>query len=152
MNEFDVAAGGQTLATLAMSITQIPTIGLAAAHDLQITTPFYPDMTDETRAWSKRLMARDGGHLPNMIRCGAYSATLHYLKAGTTAGPAVMAKLHSLPVDDFEMKNVHIRQDGQVMRPMYLVRVKQPSESKFDYDYYDVEATVSAEQAWRPLE
>jgi branched-chain amino acid transport system substrate-binding protein len=155
MNEFDVAAGGQTLAALAMSITQIHTLGLAASHDLQITTPFYHDMTDETRAWSKRLMARDGGHLPNMIQSGAYSATLQYLKAvaaaGTTAGPAVMAKLHVLPVDDFEMKDVHIRQDGQVMRPMYLVRVKKPSESKFDYDYYDVEATVPAEQAWRPL-
>ena len=49
------------------------------------------------------------------------------------------------------MKNVPIRVDGQVMRPMFLATVKKPAESKAPYDYYTINATVAAENAWRPL-
>jgi branched-chain amino acid transport system substrate-binding protein len=79
----------------------------------------------------------------------------HYLKAikeaGTDAGPAVMAKMRATPINDFEMKNVTIREDGQAMRPNYAVTVKSPAESKGKFDYYKVGATIPPEQAYRPL-
>jgi branched-chain amino acid transport system substrate-binding protein len=48
------------------------------------------------------------------------------------------------------MKNIKIRADGQVMRPLYAARIKAPNESKYPYDYYEVTATVAPEDAWRP--
>ena len=78
----------------------------------------------------------------------------HYLKAvaaaGTDEGEAVMAKMRELPVNDFEMKNVAIRADGQVMRQLYAARIKTPAESKYPYDYYEIVSTVAATDAWRP--
>ena len=61
-----------------------------------------------------------------------------------------MAKMRELPVNDFEMKNVKIRADGQIMRPLYAARIKAPAESKYPYDYYEILATVAAADAWRP--
>ncbi|MFX7824913.1 ABC transporter substrate-binding protein, partial [Acinetobacter baumannii] len=70
--------------------------------------------------------------------------------AGSTDGPAVVAKMRELPINDFSMKDVRIREDGQVMRPMYLAEVKAKEASKYPYDYYTIKSTIPAEQAWRP--
>jgi branched-chain amino acid transport system substrate-binding protein len=35
---------------------------------------------------------------------------------------------------------------------MYLFRVKSPEESTGPWDYYELVATIPAEQAFRPLE
>ncbi|MFX8949790.1 ABC transporter substrate-binding protein, partial [Acinetobacter baumannii] len=83
-------------------------MGLDVAQGLQITDPFYWDMNDETRAWAKRFMERNKGVVPTYIMAGNYSAALHYLKAveaaGTDDGPAVVAKMKAMPVNDFSMK------------------------------------------------
>lgn len=47
-------------------------------------------------------------------------------------------------------KDVKIRGDGQVMRPMYAVTVKAPDQVKQPYDYYTVTATIPADDVWRP--
>jgi len=44
-----------------------------------------------------------------------------------------------------------VREDGRVMRPYYLLQVKKPSESRYPFDYLKLLATVSAEEAARPL-
>jgi branched-chain amino acid transport system substrate-binding protein len=44
-----------------------------------------------------------------------------------------------------------VREDGRVMRDLYLFQVKQPNESKYKYDYYKLLATIPAQQAFRPL-
>jgi branched-chain amino acid transport system substrate-binding protein len=49
-------------------------------------------------------------------------------------------------------KNGKIREDGRMMREMYLFEVKKPSESKYPWDYFKpFKATIPAEQAFRPL-
>lgn len=100
-------------------------------------------------------MARHKGVAPNYLQAGAYSATLHYLKAvaaaGTDDGPAVVAKMKATRVNDFQMKNVAIREDGQVMRPGYVVQIKAPADSRSPYDYYKVGSEIAAAQLWRPL-
>ena len=89
-----------------------------------------------------------------MIHAGTYGAALHYLKAvdaaGTTDATAVVAKMKEIPIDDFYTKG-SVREDGRVMRPYYLLRVKTPTESKYPFDYMNVLATVPAEEAARPL-
>lgn len=152
--EFGIIEGGQKIAGLAVNIQAIHALGLQSAQGLQMVTPFYHDMNDETRAWTKRYMERPDTQVPTLIEAGMYSAVYHYLQAvkaaGTTAGDVVMKKVREIPVNDFEMKDVMIRADGTPMRPMYLVRVKAPSESKEAFDYFTIEETIPPEQAWRP--
>jgi len=115
----------------------------------------YWDRTDETRAWAKRFMERNNGVAPTYIMASAYSAATHYLKAvqaaGTDEGGAVMAKMKATPINDFSMKNVRIREDGQTMRPVYSAIVKTPAESKGKYDYYTIKGEIPGEQVFRPL-
>ena len=153
--EFGIVAGGQAIGVLGITENVIIGLGLELTQGMQHSVPTYHDLTDETRAFAKRYGEAFNGKLPNFIQMSNYSAALHYLKAvqaaGTDAGEAVQAKMKELPVNDFHMKNVPIRRDGQVMRPMYLATVKKPSESKDKYDLYKIGATVAAEDAWRPM-
>jgi branched-chain amino acid transport system substrate-binding protein len=152
--EFGITARGQKIAPLGLFLNQTHGIGLQSLQDVRLTTPFYWDRTDETRAFAKRYQAAFNGRIPNEAQASTYSAVSHYLKAvaaaGTDEGDAVMRQVKALPINDFEMKNIKIRADGQVMRPLYAARIKAPGESKYPYDYYEVTATVAPEDAWRP--
>jgi branched-chain amino acid transport system substrate-binding protein len=153
--EFGLVQSGQTLASLVIYINDIEGLGLDVAQGLTLTTSFYWDMNDETRAWAKRFMERSGGFIPNLITAGTYASVLHYLKAveaaGTDEGKAVAAKMRELPVNDFYNKNVEIRPDGRVMHRNFLMKVKSPSESKYRGDYYKVMAEMSGAESYRPL-
>jgi branched-chain amino acid transport system substrate-binding protein len=46
----------------------------------------------------------------------------------------------------------YIRADGRNMHDMYLFEVKKPSESKGPWDYYNLIATIPAEEAFRPMD
>ena len=130
-------------------------ITLNAAQGLLLANPFYWNLNDETRAWSKRFEEKIG-HPPDWDPAMAYSAVLHYLKAvkaaGTRDADAVAAKMREIPVNDFATKNGKVRVDGRVMRDLYLLQVKKPVESKSKWDIYNVVATVPGEQAFRPLD
>ena len=153
-SEFGIVAGGQRLAGLLVFVTDIDALGLKTAQGLVITTATYWDLDEETRAWNRRFQERHGKPA-TYIQAGDYSATLHYLKAvqaaGTDEARAVAAKIKALPVKDFMSADFKVREDGRVMRDMYLVQVKTPAESKGRWDYYKVLATIPAEEAYRPL-
>ncbi|MGE0749964.1 MAG: ABC transporter substrate-binding protein [Variibacter sp.] len=153
--EFGIPQGGQKLAGLLVLIPDIEALGLKAAQGLVVTESFYWDINDKTRAWSKRFQAAMNGKYPTMTHAGAYSATLHYLKAVEAAGSKdpdkVAAKMRELPVNDFYNDNVAIRPDGRVLVTMYLAQVKSPAESKHDHDFYKILGTISGKDAFRPL-
>lgn len=153
-SEFGIMQGGQKLATLLMFISDVHAMGLKNAAGLVFSTAFYWNANQEARAWSERFMQKFN-RAPTMAQAGVYGAVLHYLKAlaatDETSGRALVKKMKEMPVNDFMGKNVHIREDGRVMRDMYLVRVKSPAESKEPWDYYDILATVPANEAFRPL-
>ena len=153
--EYRVTKDGQILSVFGMTINTVVAMGLETAQGLQITETFYWDRNDETRAWSKRFMARNKGVLPSQHMAGAYSAVTHYLKAisaaGTDEGTAVVAKMKATRVNDFQMKDIPIREDGQVMRPTYSIKVKTPAESKNKDDLYKIVGELPADQVWRPL-
>jgi hypothetical protein len=52
--------------------------------------------------------------------------------AGTDEAKAVMAKMKEVPINDFMTRNGRIREDGQVIRDMFLMQAKSPDESKGD--------------------
>ena len=144
----------QSLAGLLMFITDVHSLGLRATQGMYLTTGFYWDMNDETRAWSKRF-DWDNRHKPTMVQAGDYSATYHYLKAVKAAGTddtkAVMAKMKATPINDFFAKNGKIRVDGRMVHDMYLAQVKKPEESKYAWDYYHIRQVIPADQAFMPL-
>src|SRR5476651_490535 len=152
--EFGLVKGGQRVAALLVFESDVQSLGLQTAQGLVTTTAFYWDMNDETRAWTKRFRAKKD-KLPNHTTAGVYSATTHYLKAvqaaGTDEPKAVMAKMHEIPVNDMMTKNATLREDGRLMRDMYLAQVKSPAESKGKDDIYKILATVPGEKAFRPL-
>jgi branched-chain amino acid transport system substrate-binding protein len=152
--EFGLVKGGQRVAALLIFESDVQSLGLPIAQGLVLTTAFYWDQNDETRAWTKRFRAKRD-KLPNLTTAGVYSATMHYLKAvqaaGTDEPKAVMAKMHELPINDMMTKNGKLREDGRVMRDMYLAQVKSPAESKGKDDIYKILAAVPADKAWRPL-
>jgi branched-chain amino acid transport system substrate-binding protein len=71
--------------------------------------------------------------------------------AGTDEAKAVMAKMKELPINDFMTKNGQVREDGRVIRDMYLMQAKTPEESKSDWDLVKMVATVPGNEAFRPL-
>jgi branched-chain amino acid transport system substrate-binding protein len=147
----------QKLVGLIFGITNIPGLGLKATAGIQSVAPFYWDMTPATRDWSKRFQERHPGKMmPNDMHAGVYAGVLHYLKAvdkagGPNDGKAVVAAMKALPTDDPLFGKGSIREDGRKLHPMYLFEVKTPTESKADWDYFKIAATIGADKAFRPL-
>lgn len=152
--EFGIQQGGQRLGGLLIYINDVESLGLKAAQGLVLTTSFYWDLNDETRAWTKRFLKRTGGQRPpNMLQAGLYSGIHHYLTAikaaGTDEAKAVSMKMRELPINDFYNKNVVLRRDGRAMHDMYLAQVKSPEESKHPFDNYKILSTIKGDSAWR---
>jgi branched-chain amino acid transport system substrate-binding protein len=145
----------QKLVGLLVFIADIHSLGLPSAQGLILSSAFYWDLNDETRAWSTRFIAKTQ-KVPTMIHAGTYGAVMHYLKAiqsaNTVDGPAVASKMRELPVNDFMTKNGKVREDGRLVRDMYLFRVKAPQESKYKFDYYQYLATIPGDEAFKPQE
>ena len=152
--EFGIIQGGQRLAGLLVFVTDVHNLGLETAQGLLMTSAYYWDQNDETRAFGKRFF-RKMKRMPTMVQAGVYGAVTHYLKAVKAAGgddaAAVMAKMRDMPIDDFMTHDGKLRIDGRVMRDMYLFEVKSPSESRYPWDYLKLVQTIPADEAFRPL-
>jgi len=150
--EFGIVSGGQKLAGLLLTISEVHGLGLQAAQGLVLTEGFYWDQNDKTREFSQRFIKRTG-HMPSMIHAGTYSATLQYLKAVKAAGTkdpdTVAKKLKELPVDDvFAQGGGKVLGNGRMVHDLYLFEVKKPSESKKPWDYYKQIAVVPGDKAF----
>src|SRR6201992_4067349 len=150
-SEFGIVSGGQKLAGLLMTLSEVNGLGLQAAQGLVLTESFYWDRDDKSRAFAARFMQRTG-RMPNMIQAGTYSATLQYLKAVKAAGSkesdAVVKKLKELPVDDVFAQGGKVLENGRMVHDLYLFEVKKPSESKKPWDYYKQLAVVPGDKAF----
>ena len=153
-SEFGIAAGGQRLVAMSLFISDVHSLGLRMAQGLQLVDQFYWDRNDETRAWSKRFFERQGS-MPTAIQADAYNAVSHFLKAAAISDPedgvAVVRTMKSLPVNTPLIKNAVIREDGRLVRDIYLLQVKSPGESTGPWDYEKIERTVPGDQVVRPL-
>jgi len=151
--EFGIFRGGQQMAGLLALITDVHALGLKAAQGLVLTTSFYWDMDDKTRAWSKRFFAKMN-RMPTMWQAGVYSSIVNYLNAikatGTDDPLKVAAKMREAPIEDFFSRNGHLRADNLMVHDLILVQVKTPEESKYPWDYYKILAHIPGEQAFGP--
>lgn len=139
------------MAGLLVFVNDIHALGLGVTQGMYLTDGWYWDQNDETRAWTKRFMARNK-KAPSMVHAADYSATTFYLNAvkaaGTDDGDKVMAKMKSTKVNDFFAKNGVVRPDGRMVHDMFLMQVKSPSESKGEWDYYKQVSVIPGEQAF----
>ncbi|MBR7888411.1 ABC transporter substrate-binding protein [Marinomonas sp. A79] len=124
------------------------------AQGMRLTTGFYWDMDEQTRAWSARFEALHGA-IPSMSHAGAYSATMHYLKAveavGTDDSDAVMKQMKLTKPDDFFARNATLRADGRMEHDMLLVEIKKASERKSKNDIYNIVEVIPGNKAYNPM-
>jgi branched-chain amino acid transport system substrate-binding protein len=156
-SEFGIVQSGQQLAALLLFLTDVHALGLPVAQGLTFTEAFYWDQNDKTREFAGKFAPQNRGVHPTMVHAGVYAATLHYLKALAALGSdgdgaAVVAKMKELPTDDILFGQGTIREDGRKIHDMYLFQVKTPEESKAEWDYYNLRATIPAAEAFRPLD
>ena len=132
-------------------------LGLQASQGLIAVNPFYWDMNDATRAWSRKFIERHSKHfMPNDMQAGVYAALTHYFKAvdklGDAAdGAAVVKAMKAMPTDDPLFGKGEIRVDGRKLHAMYVQEAKAPADSKQPWDYFKILGSVPADQAFRPL-
>ncbi len=152
-HEFGIAQTMKPAALLAF-ISDIHAIGLDTAQGLYLTTAWYWDMNEKTRAFGKRFFEKTGVE-PTMNQAAYYSATMTYLNAvkaaGTTDSDKVMEELHKAKIDDMFTEAGIVREDGLMEHPMYVMQVKTPAESKSPWDLYKVVQKMSGEQAYGKL-
>src|SRR3984957_13454582 len=148
-NEFGITKTMKPAALLAF-LTDIHALGLETAQGLYLTTGWYWDLNDQTRAFGKRFFAKVN-RMPTMDQAGVYSATMQYLNAvkavGSTDSDKVMAQMKKTKINDFFAKGGYIREDGLMIHDMYVMKVKTPAESKYPWDYYKVVKVMTGEEA-----
>jgi len=152
-DEFNIRQSMQIVA-LQVTLTDVPALGLAHAHDLLFTDSFYWDRTPETRAFSNAFFKRHGA-MPTAYQAGVNSSLRHYFKAVAATNSVdpetVIAQMRKVPVDDFFAQGGKVREDGRMVHDMYLMRIKKPEESKQKWDLYEYLSTVAGDDAFRPL-
>ncbi|HVN44430.1 MAG TPA: ABC transporter substrate-binding protein [Steroidobacteraceae bacterium] len=151
--EFGITRTMQPVALVAF-INNIRSLGLETAQGLYLTTSWYWDLNDETRAFARRFFGKMQSQ-PTMTQAGTYSATLTYLKAvkaaGSTDSDKVMAELRRTKIDDLFTKGGYLRADGVMVHDMYVMQVKSPRESKYPWDYYKVVDVMAGARAFGPI-
>jgi branched-chain amino acid transport system substrate-binding protein len=156
--EFGITRRARLVGT-PMFVTDIHAMGLDVAQGLTVCETFYWDLNDRTRAFLGRVKPKTPTNFPNQEQAGTYSGALHYLKAvadlgverAKASGLDVVQRMKAMPTDDDCFGPGRVREDGRKIHPAYLFEVKSPGESKGDWDYYKLVATVAADDAFRPL-
>jgi branched-chain amino acid transport system substrate-binding protein len=152
-DEFNIRQSMQLVA-LQVTLTDVPALGLAHAHDLLFTDSFYWDRTPETRAFGQEFYKRHGA-MPTAYQAGVNSALRHYFKAvaatNSVDSETVIAQMRKTPVNDFFADGGVVRADGRMVHDMYLMRIKKPEESKSKWDLYEYVSTVKGDDAFRPM-
>ena len=151
--------GKMKLAGLLLFLTDVHSLGLKASQGILLSSTFYWDMNDRSRAFSKRMEPKAPGVRPTMVQAGVYSSALHYLKVANEMGidkakmdgAATVARMKATPADDDCFGKGTIRMDGRKLNPSYLWQVKTPAESKGPWDYYKEVGSTPADQAFRPM-
>ncbi len=122
----------QRLAGLLVFISDIHALTLQTAQGLLVSTTFYWDLNDRTRAFSERMKPRAPDKRLTMDQAGGYGAALHYLKTAAgmgvaqakADGAATVVRMKAMPTDDDAMGPGKIREDGRALHPCYLFQVK----------------------------
>ncbi len=156
MGEFGLIRRGIVPAALNCTLSNIHSLGLAAAQGMIFSQPYYWDHDAPSRAFAARFAKQFKNRPPTAFQASTWGAVTHYLKAvqaaGTDAAGPVMEKMRAIPINDFMTRNGKLRIDGTVVREMFLLRAKTPAESHAEWDLLEVAETIPGADAFRPLQ
>jgi len=154
-SEFGLTRAGQKLTGLIMFVSDVDALGLPVAQGLYVTSSFYWDRDDATRAFARRFAALNGGRMPTKAHAATYAAVRHYLAAIDAAGAkdaaAVTAQMKRMPISYFG-RPARMRADGRVVYDLDLYQVKTPAEQRYPWDYYRPVRAIPADQAFLSVE
>jgi branched-chain amino acid transport system substrate-binding protein len=144
--------------TLVSFISDVLAMGSNAAG-LRLSQPFYWNLNDRTRAFANRYAARIKDAPANTLNAGAYSATVHYLRAALDLGLSgakqsgrdVVERMKKMPTNDDCFGVGALRVDGRKIHPCYLFEVKKPEQRATPFDCLSLVRTVPEAEAFRPL-
>jgi len=152
--EFGVDRRGQKVVALLPYLSDIHAVGLKTMQGLRFIDSWYWGMDDKAKEFADRFYARFKKR-PTSVQASVYSTTLQYLKAVEKLGSDDPGKVrqHFLgtTLNDAFLRNGKLLPNGRMTHDVFLVEVKTPEESKAEWDYEKVIATVPAEKAFRPL-
>jgi branched-chain amino acid transport system substrate-binding protein len=141
-------------AALLVFLSDVHAMGLDVAQGLVLTTAWYWNTNDATRAFANRFFEKTK-RMPTFPQAAFYSATLTYLNAvkavGTTDPDKVMEQIRKTKINDVFVTDGVIRPDGLLEHDMFIVQVKTPAESKGDWDFYKILKTMKGEEAFGKL-
>ena len=143
----------QSLVGFLVYIQDINALGLEVARNLNVTSGFYWDQNDKSRAFAKRFFDKRQ-MMPSKNHAEIYTAVTHYLEAvkatGTDEAVAVNKAMRAAPIDYFG-RPATLRSDGRAIYDLTLYRVKTPAESKAPWDYYAPVRDIKAAEAFLPV-
>jgi len=152
--DFGLLSSGQRLASMIVYDSDIISLGLDKARGLYLTTAFYWDLDEGTRAFAERFFKRRGV-MPNMIQASIYSSVAHYLAAAKAVSgfepDKVVPQMRAMPVNDFFARNGKLRPDGLMQHDTFLMEVKAPAESKSKWDILKLVRRIPADVGYAPL-
>lgn len=152
-NEFGLT-GEQTIIPMVGTIIDVHALGPDLTKGMYLVEPFYWNLDSQTRDWSLRFREKSD-MTPGFVHAATYSAVSNYLKAVKTAGSdevgAVFDAMKSMEIDDMFARNASIRNDGRMVKDIYLVKVKDAVDVEEEWDYFEVIETISADEAFQPL-
>jgi branched-chain amino acid transport system substrate-binding protein len=155
IQEFGLIDSGMKVAVTFMHQSDVRSIGTEALQGVRFSAPWVWTKDDASREFGKRMMEITG-NAPGWIAAGTYSAVTNYLKAvekaGTDDAKPVLKALQEIEIEDFFVQNGKLYPNGRLIHDMYLVEVKAPGDVKEKDDFFNVAATIPAEQAFRPYE
>ncbi len=153
--EFGLEKGGAEVAAVgASNLPDMQALGVEAASGILFVSTFEWSRTPETRAWTERFVAKMK-RLPSQSQVSVYSAVRHYLQAvkdaGTDDSTKVMAQMKSSPVQDMFASNGKLREDGQMVHDIFIIKPKRPEDVKVTGDLFDIVQTVPGDQTYQSL-
>lgn len=148
--------GVRNTTAMLVFVNNVVAMGLPTAQGLRFAINFYWDLNDATRAFSRRMMERNGNVVPDIGHAMAYVATLHYLRAvekvGSDDAAAVNRAMREMPFTDGMLSNPRIQSNGRVVMDLYLAEVKKPAESRTPSDLYRIVETIPGDRLFLPAD
>jgi branched-chain amino acid transport system substrate-binding protein len=149
--QFAIGDREQRLVALHAFVTDVNSLGLDVAQGMIITTGFYWDDNDLTRAFATRFEKRHG-RMPTREQAGVYVSLTHFLKAAKAShaddADIVNTTMRQLPVDRFGGE-ARVLANGRVVYDLGIYRVKTPAQSRHPWDYYERITAIPAAEAFR---
>ena len=151
--EFGIGNDGkQSMVGFLVYIQSVNALGLKTAQNLKLTSGFYWDQSESSRAFARRFFETQH-QMPSHNHAAIYTAVTHYLQALKAAGSddaaAVGKAMRAAPIDFFG-RPAKMRADGRVMYDITLYRVKTPANSKGPWDYLERVRDIPAKEAFKP--